>query len=109
MGLALESAALTESTLRTQSEARLSALVQHSPDVILVTRYWRAVDKQAVPSELREKILEGALRVVGSDLGESCLGPLSTFTRLGAFQVVIAEEGFHYAFAIRDLAALAGS
>ena len=36
VGLALESAALTESMLRTQSEARLSALVQHSTDVILV-------------------------------------------------------------------------
>jgi PAS domain S-box-containing protein len=36
VGLALESAALTESVLRTQSEARLSALVQHSTDVILV-------------------------------------------------------------------------
>ncbi len=36
VGLALESAALTEGVLRTQSEARLSALVQHSTDVILV-------------------------------------------------------------------------
>ena len=36
VGLALESAALTESALRTQSEAHLSALVQHSTDVILV-------------------------------------------------------------------------
>jgi diguanylate cyclase (GGDEF)-like protein/PAS domain S-box-containing protein len=36
VGLALESAALTESKLRTESEARLSALVQHSTDVILV-------------------------------------------------------------------------
>jgi diguanylate cyclase (GGDEF)-like protein/PAS domain S-box-containing protein len=36
VGLALESAALTESMVRTQSEARLSALVQHSTDVILV-------------------------------------------------------------------------
>ena len=36
VGLALESAALTESVLRTQGEARLSALVQHSTDVILV-------------------------------------------------------------------------
>jgi RsiW-degrading membrane proteinase PrsW (M82 family) len=33
-----------------------------TPDVVLVTRYWRAVDKQAVPSELREKILEGATK-----------------------------------------------
>jgi diguanylate cyclase (GGDEF)-like protein/PAS domain S-box-containing protein len=36
VGLALESAALTETLVRTQSEARLSALVQHSTDVILV-------------------------------------------------------------------------
>jgi diguanylate cyclase (GGDEF)-like protein/PAS domain S-box-containing protein len=36
VGLALESAALTENLLRTESEARLSALVQHSTDVILV-------------------------------------------------------------------------
>ena len=36
VGLALESAALTESMLRAQSEAHLSALVQHSTDVILV-------------------------------------------------------------------------
>ena len=36
VGLALESSALTESALRTQSEAHLSALVQHSTDVILV-------------------------------------------------------------------------
>ena len=36
VGLALESAALTETMLRTQSEAHLSALVQHSTDVILV-------------------------------------------------------------------------
>jgi PAS domain-containing protein len=36
VGHALESAALTEATLRTRSEARLSALVQHSTDVILV-------------------------------------------------------------------------
>ncbi len=57
----------------------------------------------------RQKTLEDALRVVGSDLGEPCLGPLSGFTRLDAFQVVIAEECFHRAFAIRDLAALTGS
>jgi diguanylate cyclase (GGDEF)-like protein/PAS domain S-box-containing protein len=36
VGLALESAALAESVLQTRSEARLSALVQHSTDVILV-------------------------------------------------------------------------
>jgi diguanylate cyclase (GGDEF)-like protein/PAS domain S-box-containing protein len=36
VGLALESAALTASVLRSQSEARLSALVRHSTDVILV-------------------------------------------------------------------------
>ncbi len=36
IGLARESAALAESVLRTESEARLSALVQHSSDVILV-------------------------------------------------------------------------
>ena len=36
IGLARESAALAESVLRTESEARLSALVQHSTDVILV-------------------------------------------------------------------------
>ena len=36
VGLARESAALAESVLRTESEARLSALVQHSSDVILV-------------------------------------------------------------------------
>jgi diguanylate cyclase (GGDEF)-like protein/PAS domain S-box-containing protein len=36
IGLAHESAALAESVLRTESEARLSALVQHSTDVILV-------------------------------------------------------------------------
>jgi diguanylate cyclase (GGDEF)-like protein/PAS domain S-box-containing protein len=36
IGLARESAAHTESVLRTESEARLSALVQHSTDVILV-------------------------------------------------------------------------
>jgi diguanylate cyclase (GGDEF)-like protein/PAS domain S-box-containing protein len=36
VGLALESAALTSSRLRTESEARLSTLVQHSTDVILV-------------------------------------------------------------------------
>lgn len=33
-----------------------------TPDVIQVTRYWRAVDQQAVPSELREKIVEGATK-----------------------------------------------
>ena len=33
-----------------------------APDVVLVTRYWRAVDKAAVPAELREKILEGATK-----------------------------------------------
>lgn len=36
VGLALESAALTENLLRAESEARFSALVQHSSDVILV-------------------------------------------------------------------------
>jgi diguanylate cyclase (GGDEF)-like protein/PAS domain S-box-containing protein len=36
VGLALESAALTASVLHSQGEARLSALVQHSADVILV-------------------------------------------------------------------------
>ena len=36
IGLARESAALAESVIRTESEARLSALVQHSTDVILV-------------------------------------------------------------------------
>ena len=36
VGLARESAALAESVLRAQSEAHLSALVQHSSDVILV-------------------------------------------------------------------------
>ena len=36
IGLARESAALAESVLRTESAARLSALVQHSTDVILV-------------------------------------------------------------------------
>ena len=56
----------------------------------------------------RQKTFEGALRAVRSDLGEPCLGPLSGFTRMGAFQVVIAEEFFHHAFAVRDLAALAG-
>ena len=56
----------------------------------------------------RQTTFEGALRAVRSDLGEPCLGPLSGFSRLGAFQVVIAEECFHHAFAIRDLAALAG-
>jgi len=57
----------------------------------------------------RQQLLEDALRGAGSDLGEPCLGPLSGFSRLGAFQVVIAEECFHHAFAARDLAALAGS
>ena len=57
----------------------------------------------------RQKIVEGALRAIGSDLGETCLGPLSGFARLGAFQIVIAEECFHHAFAVRDLAALTGS
>jgi RsiW-degrading membrane proteinase PrsW (M82 family) len=32
------------------------------PDVILVTRYWRAVDKEAVPPELREQIVLGATK-----------------------------------------------
>ena len=32
------------------------------PDVVLVTRYWRAVDKEEVPTELHEKILEGATK-----------------------------------------------
>lgn len=36
VGLALESAALTESVLRSETEARLSALVQNSSDVIFV-------------------------------------------------------------------------
>jgi diguanylate cyclase (GGDEF)-like protein/PAS domain S-box-containing protein len=36
VGLALESAALTEQTLRNQSELRFSALVQHSTDVVFV-------------------------------------------------------------------------
>jgi hypothetical protein len=57
----------------------------------------------------RQKSFEGALHAVGADLGEPCLGPLADFTRLGAFQVVIAEEWFHRAFAIRDLATLTGS
>ena len=57
----------------------------------------------------RQTSFETALRTVGGDLGEPCLGPLSGFTRLGAFQVVIAEEWFHRAFAIRDLATLTGS
>ena len=57
----------------------------------------------------RQKSFEGALRALRSDLGEPCLGPLAGFTRMGAFQVVIAEECFHHAFAIRDLAALTGS
>jgi hypothetical protein len=57
----------------------------------------------------RQKNFESALHTVGDDLGEPCLGPLSDFTRLGAFQVVIAEEWFHRAFAIRDLATLTGN
>ena len=57
----------------------------------------------------RQKSFESALHAVGDDLGEPCLGPLSDFTHLGAFQVVIAEEWFHRAFAIRDLATLTGS
>jgi diguanylate cyclase (GGDEF)-like protein/PAS domain S-box-containing protein len=36
MGLALESAALTETVLRSETEVRFSALVQHSSDVIFV-------------------------------------------------------------------------
>ena len=57
----------------------------------------------------RQKGFEGALHAVGEDLGEPCLGTLVDFTRLGAFQVVIAEEWFHRAFAIRDLATLTRS
>ena len=56
----------------------------------------------------RQSRFESALHAVGDDLGEPCLGPLSDFTRLGALQVVIGEEWFHRAFAIRDLATLAG-
>lgn len=33
-----------------------------APDVLLVTRYWRDVDKSSVPPALREQILEGANR-----------------------------------------------
>jgi hypothetical protein len=57
----------------------------------------------------RQKRFESALHAIGDDLGEPCLGPLSGFTRLGAFQVVIAEEWFHRSFAVRDLATLTGS
>lgn len=32
------------------------------PDVVLVTRYWRAVDKEAVTPELHDRIVEGATR-----------------------------------------------
>ena len=52
VGLALESATLTESALRTQSEAHLSALVQHSTDVILVITPDTTV-KYASPSILQ--------------------------------------------------------
>ena len=38
----------------------LDAMLQ--PDVVLVTRYWRAVDKDEVPTELHDKILEGATK-----------------------------------------------
>jgi diguanylate cyclase (GGDEF)-like protein/PAS domain S-box-containing protein len=52
IGLANERAALAESVLRTESEARLSALVQHSTDVILVLRPDTEVE-YASPSILR--------------------------------------------------------
>lgn len=74
-------------------------------DLEIQTRFgYRAPRPDGSSEELREP-----LHAVGDDLGEPCLGPLSGFTNLGAFQVVIAEEWFHRAFAIRDLATLTGS
>jgi diguanylate cyclase (GGDEF)-like protein/PAS domain S-box-containing protein len=52
IGLARESAALAESVLRTESEARLSSLVQHATDVILVLAPAMEVE-YASPSILR--------------------------------------------------------
>jgi diguanylate cyclase (GGDEF)-like protein/PAS domain S-box-containing protein len=52
VGLALESAALTEHMLRSQSEKRFSALVKHSSDVILVLAADTTV-QYASPSVMR--------------------------------------------------------
>jgi hypothetical protein len=57
----------------------------------------------------RQKLVGEALEEPRTELEARCLGPLAGFSRLGAFQVVIAEECFHRGFALRDLAALGAS
>ncbi|HUZ81296.1 MAG TPA: diguanylate cyclase, partial [Gaiellaceae bacterium] len=66
VGLALESAALTASMLRSESEARLSALVQHSTDVILVLASGTVVEY--VSPSIREILGYDAADLVGRPL-----------------------------------------
>jgi len=68
VSLALESAALTENLLRTESEARLSALVQHSTDVILVLAPDTVVG-YASPS-IRQVLGYGTADLVGRPLSD---------------------------------------
>jgi len=69
VSLALESAALTESLLRTESEARLSALVQHSTDVILVL----------APDTVVEYASPSIRQVLGYDTEDLVGRPLSDY------------------------------
>ena len=66
VGLALESAALTESMVRTESEARLSALVEHSTDVILVL----------APDTAVEYVSPSVRQILGYDATEFAGRPL---------------------------------
>jgi diguanylate cyclase (GGDEF)-like protein/PAS domain S-box-containing protein len=68
VSLTLESAALTESLLRGESEARLSALVQHSTDAILVLDPDTVVE-YASPS-IREVLGYGAADLTGRPLSD---------------------------------------
>ena len=66
VGLALESAALTESGLRAEGEARLSALIEHSTDVILVLASDSAVEY--VSPSVRQILGHDACDFVGERL-----------------------------------------
>jgi diguanylate cyclase (GGDEF)-like protein/PAS domain S-box-containing protein len=66
VGLALESTALTEAILRERSEARLSALVQHSTDVILVITPETTVEYAS--ASVREMLGYDAAGLIGRPL-----------------------------------------
>jgi diguanylate cyclase (GGDEF)-like protein/PAS domain S-box-containing protein len=104
VGLALESAALTESLLRTESEARLSTLVQHSTDAILVIASDTTVEY--VSPSIRQILGYDAVDVVGRSLVDYIADEDRALFR-PAFAVLVAcasetSEAFEFRVRHRD-------